>query len=67
LIPGHMWSHGDSGGHCLHGDTTVPLGCLTCGEGDLVPDLPMLPGPCLRETAPVDPLGWLKSLPVVAS
>lgn len=35
LLPGHFWSKQGERGRCLHGDLTVPLGCLTCGEGDL--------------------------------
>lgn len=35
LLPGHFWSKQGERGNCLHGDLTVPLGCYTCGEGDV--------------------------------
>lgn len=67
LLPGHVWSREASGGRCLHGDLTVPLGCLTCGEGGVEVDVLSLPRPAssgMRRPLVDNPLGWVRNLPV---
>lgn len=70
LIPYHYWSKINGRRGCLHGDATVPLGCLTCGEGGFEPEIiqsqkgiQILP----RNASMTDPLGWVRQLPVVES
>ncbi|CAN5720509.1 hypothetical protein BH23CHL2_BH23CHL2_19600 [soil metagenome] len=70
LPPGHFWSREMGDERCLHGDMTVPLACLTCGEGQLEPeiiDATWQPVPSSNGRSPSDPFSWLRQLPVVAS
>jgi hypothetical protein len=69
LLPGHRWSRAATSGRCLHGDLTVPLGCLTCGEGGVeveVLDLPRALPSGMTRSRGGDPLGWVRNLPVVS-
>lgn len=68
MLPGHFWSKEGERGRCLHGDLTVPLGCLTCGEGDLGlrisqrAAIESMLRPPVRGELPI----WARRLPVVA-
>ena len=72
LIPSHYWSKlfKSENRACLHGDLTVVLACLTCGEGDYEEPHILRAGeaqtylPYIHQS---DPLDWVRELPVVNS
>ena len=74
LIPSHYWSKlfkpQSPKQACLHGDLTVVLSCLTCGEGEY--EEPHIIGEgevesYLSYMPQSDPLDWVRQLPVVNS
>jgi len=58
IPPRYAWTHG----RCLHGSLTVPLSCLSCGEGDAEPEI--VDGWAYLPPAG-DPWAWMRQLPVV--
>ncbi len=72
LLPAHYWSKifKSENRACLHGDLTVVLACLTCGEGEYEEPLILSAGeamsylPFIQQS---DPLEWVRQLPVVSS
>ncbi len=72
LLPYHYWSRLIRGANtaCLHGDLTVVLGCLTCGEGDYEEPNIVMAGqgmPSLPPSLQSDLFSWIRELPVVNS